>query len=61
MDAEREKLKATEKTNRVIDALIDKLLHEDDDTQCKGIISEIVDRIKLRIPQKPKTPKNGNK
>ena len=61
MDTEREKLKAAEKTNKVIDALIDKLLHDDDDSSQKSFIGEIVDRLKLKIPTKTKTPKKGDK
>ena len=53
MDCEREKQKSSEKTNKIIDAIVDKLLHEDDDDQ-KGFFGEIVDRIKARIPTKTK-------
>ncbi len=57
MDSEREKLKAAEKNVKIIDMLIDKLLHDDDgDGEAKGFFFEIVDRIKARIPQKPKLP-----
>jgi predicted phage gp36 major capsid-like protein len=61
MDEQREKLKAAEKTNKVIDALIDKLLHDDEDASQKSFIGEIVDRIKLKIPAKTRTPKKGEK
>ena len=55
MDEEREKQKAAEKSLKVIDTIIDKLLHEDDeDDSGRGFFSEIVDRIKARIPQKTK-------
>ena len=53
MDCEREKQKSSEKTNKIIDAIVDKLLHEDEDDQ-KGFFGEIVDRIKARIPTKTK-------
>ena len=54
MDEQREKQKASEKTNKVIDTLVDKLLHDDDDDSPRGFFGEIVDRIRARIPQKPK-------
>ena len=55
MDEEREKLKAGEKTSRLIDTVIDKLLHDDDDEpSVRGFFGEIVDKIKSKIPQKPK-------
>ena len=61
MDAQREKQKALEKSNKVIDTIVDKLLHEEDDSS-RGFLGEIVDRIKMRIPQRPKeTSKNTKK
>ena len=55
MHEEREKLKLVEKTTKIVDTVIDKLLHEDDDDSInRGFLGEIVDRIKLRMPQKPK-------
>ena len=57
MDEERERLKAQEKSNKVIDTIIDKLLHEDDDDDQRGFFGEIVDRIKARIPQRTKDGK----
>ena len=55
MDEEREKLKLGEKTTRLVDTIIDKLLHEeDDDSASRGFLGEIVDRIKFKIPKKPK-------
>ena len=55
MDEERAKLKAGEKTSRLIDTVIDKLLHDDDDElSVRGFFGEIVDKIKSKIPQKPK-------
>ena len=57
LDEEREKLKLSEKTSKVVDALIDKLLRDNDDEleSEKGFISEIFNRIKLKIPApKPK-------
>ena len=55
MDAERAKQKAAEKNGKVIDAIVDKLLHEEDDDSGKGFIGEIVDRIKAKIPQRSKS------
>ena len=52
MDSEREKQKAQEKTSRVIDTVVDKLLRDDEDS--RGFFGEIVDRIRAKIPQKPK-------
>jgi hypothetical protein len=55
MDEEREKLKLGEKTTRIVDTIIDKLLHEEDDeVNSRGFLGEIVDRIRSRIPQKAK-------
>ena len=55
MDEEREKLKLGEKTARVVDTLIDKLLHDDDeDLYGRGFFGEIVDMIKSKIPQRQK-------
>ncbi len=58
MDEEREKLKAIDKTSKVVDTLIDKLLRDNEDEYDteKGFITEIFDRIKMKIPA-PK-PKN---
>ena len=53
MDAEREKQKGFEKTSRIIDAIVDKFLHEEDEDS-RGFFGEIVDRIKAKIPQKTK-------
>ncbi len=54
MDAEREKLKAGEKTAKVINALIGKLLHENDpdEDEVRGFFGEIAERIRARIPQR---------
>ncbi len=54
MDEERERQKALEKSNKVIDTIIDKILHEDEDDLGRGFFGEIVDRIKARMPQKSK-------
>ena len=51
MDAEREKQKSVEKSGKVIDAVVDKLLRDDDDGS-RGFIGEIVDRIRARMPQR---------
>ena len=48
MDAEREKQKAVEKSAKVIDTIVDKLLHEDEEDS-RGFFGEIMDRIKARI------------
>ena len=64
MDEEREKLKLGEKTTKIVDTLIDKLLHDDeDDNSHRGFLSEIVDRIKSKMPQRTKNKgdsENGN-
>ena len=55
MNEERERKKLGEKTTRLVDTIIDKLLHEDDDDGASlGFLGEIVDRIKFKIPKKPK-------
>jgi hypothetical protein len=53
MDEERERQKLGEKTSRVVNTIIDKLLHEDDeDENPRGFIGEIVDKIKSKMPQR---------
>ena len=56
MDEEREKLKLGEKTAKVVDTIIDKLLRDDesDEGGSLGFLGEIVDRIKAKIPQRGK-------
>ena len=51
MDCEREKQKASEKTSKLIDTVVDKLLR-DSEEESRGFFGEIVDRIRARIPQK---------
>ncbi len=59
MDAEREKLKARVRTIKLINAVIEKLIHDEDqmDEADRGgfrqFIGDIVDRIKKRLPQRP--------
>ena len=62
MDEEREKTRLLEKTTKFVDSVIDKLLHDDevDEELQRGFISEIVDKIKLRIPAKPSKKKSNN-
>ncbi len=61
MDAEREKLKISEKNNRIIDTIVDKFLRDDDDEDIaeRSFFVEIIDRIKARIPQKQKADCGG--
>ena len=55
MDEERERQRLGEKTSRIVGAIVDKLMRdEDDELSSRGFISEIVDKIKSKIPQKPK-------
>jgi hypothetical protein len=55
MDEERERMKLAEKTSRVVDGIIDKLLRDDEsDDSHFGFLGEIVDRIKLKLPAKQK-------
>ena len=53
MDSEREKQRAAEKSSKVIDTIVDKLLR-DEDEDSRGFFGEIFDRIRARMPQKPK-------
>lgn len=57
MDEEREKQRLGEKTSKIINALVDKLMRDEDDDESapRGFIGEIVDRIKSKIPQKQRT------
>ena len=57
MDEESSKQRNIEKTTKVIDSIIDKLLRDgdDDDFSTSGFINEIVGKIRSRIPQKPKS------
>ena len=61
MDEEREKTRLLEKTTKFVDSVIDKLLHDDevDEELQRGFISEIVDKIKLRIPAKSSKKKSN--
>lgn len=52
MNEEREKGLAKDKKSRWIDAIVDKLLHDDDDDTERGFFGDIVDKIKLKIPKK---------
>ena len=66
MDEEREKLKLGEKTSKLVDTIIDKLLHDDDeDDYSHSFFGEIVEKIKSRIPErlkkKTEAPKLGCK
>ena len=56
MDEEREKLKLGEKTVKIVDAVISKLLHEEepDELSMRGFFGEIVDKIKSKLPQRQK-------
>ena len=60
MDREREKLRVAEKNAKVIKTVIERLFHEDesDEVEWGGIrqfFGDIVDRIKQKLPQKPRT------
>ncbi len=54
LDLQRAKLKAQEKNNRIVDAIIDKLLHDDDidGIDDRGFFGELLDIIKSRMPKK---------
>ena len=60
MDAEREKLRTSEKTTRIINTVVEKFFHDEDEMDeedragFRHFIVDIVDRIKQKIPQKPK-------
>ena len=60
MDAEREKLRANEKTVKIINTVIEKFFHDEDEMEetdragFRHFIVDIVDRIKLKLPQKPR-------
>jgi hypothetical protein len=61
MDEEREKMKLGEKNARLIDTIVDKLLHdEDDDFGARGFFGEIFEKIKSKIPYKPKSKDSYN-
>ena len=61
MDKEREKRRGKERSARLIDALVDKLLREEDDSAERGFIGEIVDKIKLKMTKKQrKSDANGD-
>ena len=59
MDAEREKLRAGEKTAKVINTIIEKLIHDEDEMDVedhsgfRSFIGDIFERIKQKLPQKP--------
>ena len=52
MNEERAKMKLKDRTARWIDALVDKLLGEDDEAVERGIFGEIADKIKVKIPKR---------
>ena len=58
MDAEREKLKARIKTIKLINTVIEKLIHDEDEMDeadrggFRQFIGDIVERIKQRLPQR---------
>ena len=60
MDAEREKLRASEKNIKIINTVIEKFFHDEDemdDADRQGFrhfIDDIVDRIKQKMPPKPR-------
>ena len=61
MDEEREKMKLGEKNARLIDTIVDKLLHDDDDDfGARGFFGEIFEKIKSKIPYKPKSKGSYN-
>ena len=58
MDREREKLRAGEKTVKLINTVISKLLHDEEDEDesdvggIRGFIGDVVERLRERLPQK---------
>ncbi len=62
MDGEREKLRANEKTVKIINTVIEKFFHDEDEMEeeeragFRNFIVDIVDRIKQKLPARPKRP-----
>lgn len=60
IDAEREKLRASEKTVKIINTVIEKFFHDEDEMDEEDragflhFIGDIVDRIKQKMPPKPR-------
>ena len=55
MDEEREKRRLLDRTAKIVNSVVYKLMHEEDeDESSRGFIGEIVDRIKLKIPKRMK-------
>ena len=59
MEEAGEKQRILERTARWVDAIVDKLLHEEDGEE-RGFFDDIVDRIKLKMPKKQKKNADGN-
>ena len=51
LDCERERQRLGQRSAKVVDGIVDKLLHDDDDSGSTGFISEIVEKIRLRMPR----------
>ncbi len=64
MDAEREKLRASEKTVKIINTVIEKFFHDEDEMDeedragFRHFIVDIVDRIKQKLPAKTRRSEN---
>ncbi|MBQ2793982.1 MAG: serine hydrolase [Clostridia bacterium] len=65
MDSEREKLRAGEKTVKIINTVIEKFFHDEDEMDeedragFRTFIVDIMDRIKQKLPAKPKRTAGG--
>ena len=65
MDAEREKLRASEKTVKLINTVIEKLFHDEDEmddsdhSSFRGFLGDIVERLKQKLPKGQKTKKRA--
>ena len=54
MAEESRKNKLLDKTARIVNSVVYKLMHEEDDDSARGFIGEIVDRIKIKMPKRLK-------
>ena len=60
MDEERERMKLSERTSRIVDTIVDKLLRDEDEgDNARGFLGEIADRIKMKLPKRTKNKRDS--
>ena len=55
MEEEKERSRASERTSKIVDTIVDKLLRDEEEEQgVRGFLGEIADRIKMKLPKRTK-------